>query len=172
MFERIKKRHGKIVNFDPSKITSAIAKAGRATAQFGEEEARKLTDNVIRLAREMRLGPIPEVEQIQDIVEKALLASPFRKTAKAYIPYREQLAGIRAIATKASVDLVERYIRKMDWRIRENSNMSYSLQRLNGHISSTITSEYWLNRIYPMRSVMPTRMEFFISTTSTFSHRL
>jgi ribonucleoside-triphosphate reductase (formate) len=50
---------------------------------------------------------------------------------------------------KASVDLVENYIQKMDWKINENSNMCYSLQGLNNYISSDITSEYWLNRIYP-----------------------
>jgi ribonucleoside-triphosphate reductase (formate) len=95
------------------------------------------------------LGPIPDVEEIQDIVERVLLDSPFSKTAKAYILYREQHAQIRAIAIKASVDLVENYIQNLDWKINENSNMSYSLQGLNNYISSDITSEYWLNCIYP-----------------------
>lgn len=73
----------------------------------------------------------------------------FHKTAKAYILYREQHAQIRAIAIKASVDLVENYIQNLDWKINENSNMSYSIQGLNNFIASDITSEYWLNRIYP-----------------------
>jgi ribonucleoside-triphosphate reductase len=89
------------------------------------------------------------VEEIQDIVERVLLDSPFYKTAKAYILYREQHAQIRAIVASASVDLVENYIQKLDWKINENSNMCYSLQGLNNYISSDITSEYWLNRIYP-----------------------
>jgi len=149
MFENIEKRDGRIVEFDSSKITSAIAKAGKATGEFGEREARKLTLKVLTLAHELRLSPLPEVEEIQDIVERVLLDSPFYKTAKAYILYREQHAQIRAIATKASVDLVENYIQKLDWKIRENSNMRYSLQGLNNYISSDVTSEYWLNRIYP-----------------------
>ncbi|MGD2127265.1 MAG: ribonucleoside triphosphate reductase, partial [Desulfobacteraceae bacterium] len=66
-----------------------------------------------------------------------------------YILYREQHAQIRAIVARASVDLVENYIQKLDWKINENSNMSYSLQGLNNYISSDVTSEYWLNRIYP-----------------------
>ena len=149
MFEQIKKRDGRIVEFDSSKITGAIAKAGKATGEFGEREARKLTMRVLTLAHELRLGSLPEVEEVQDIVERVLLDSPFYKTAKAYILYREQHAQIRNIATKASVDLVEHYIEKLDWKIKENSNMSYSLQGLNNYISSDVTSEYWLNRIYP-----------------------
>jgi anaerobic ribonucleoside-triphosphate reductase len=149
VFEEIKKRHGSAVEFDSSKITTAIAKAGKATGEFEERDARKLTLRVLTLAHELRLDPIPEVEEIQDIVERVLLDSPFYKTAKAYILYREQHAQIRKIATKASIDLVEHYIRKLDWKIKENSNMCYSLQGLNNYISSDVTSEYWLNSIYP-----------------------
>ena len=149
MFENIKKRDGRVVPFDSSKITSAIAKAGKATGEFEDREAKKLTLRVLTLAHELRLGPLPEVEEIQDIVERVLLDSPFYKTAKAYILYREQHAQIRNIATRASVSLVENYIEKLDWKIKENSNMSYSLQGLNNYISSDVTSEYWLNRIYP-----------------------
>ncbi len=149
MFEEIKKRNGRIVEFDSSKITAAIAKAGRAADEFGQREARKLTLRVLTLAHELRLGPLPEVEEIQDIVERVLLDSPYYKSAKSYILYREQHAQIRSIATKANVDLVDHYLAKLDWKIKENSNMSYSLQGLNNYISSDITSEYWLNRIYP-----------------------
>ena len=149
VFEQIKKRDGRIVEFDSSKITGAIAKAGKASGEFGEREARKLTMRVLTLAHELRLGSLPDVEEVQDIVERVVLDSPFYKTAKAYILYREQHAQIRNIATKASVDLVEHYIQKLDWKIKENSNMAYSLQGLNNYISSDVTSEYWLNRIYP-----------------------
>ncbi|MDO9567030.1 MAG: ribonucleoside triphosphate reductase [Candidatus Desulfaltia sp.] len=149
MLEKIKKRDKRIVPFDSSKITAAIAKAGGATEEFGEKEAKKLTLRVLTLAHELHLDPAPEVEEIQDIVERVLLDSPFYKTAKAYIIYREQHAQIRNIATKANVDLVDTYIQKLDWKIKENSNMCYSLQGLNNYISSDITKEYWLNRIYP-----------------------
>ena len=149
VFEKIKKRDGRIVDFDSSKITAAIAQAGHVTGEFYEREAKKLTLRVLTLAHQLRSGPIPEVEEIQDIVERVLLDSPYYKTAKAYILYREQHAQIRQIATKANVDLVNYYIDKMDWKIKENSNMSYSLQGLNNYISSEVTSEYWLNSIYP-----------------------
>ena len=149
MFENIKKRDGRVVEFDSTKITTAIAQAGKATGEFEEREAKKLTLRVITLAHELRLDPSPEVEEIQDIVERVLLDSPFHKTAKAYILYREQHAQIRKISTKASIDLVEHYLDKLDWKIKENSNMCYSLQGLNNYISSDVTSEYWLNSIYP-----------------------
>jgi len=149
VFETIKKRDGRIVAFDSSKITAAIAKAGQVTGEFDHREARKLTLRVLTLAHELRLGDVPEVEEIQDIVERVLLDSPFYKTAKAYILYREQHAQIRNLTTRAHIDLVEHYIEQLDWKVKENSNMSYSLQGLNNYISSDITAEYWLNRIYP-----------------------
>ncbi|RLC31595.1 MAG: ribonucleoside triphosphate reductase, partial [Deltaproteobacteria bacterium] len=149
MVEKIKKRNNSVAEFDSSKITTAIAKAGKATGEFSEREARKLTLRVLTLLHELRLGPVPEVEDIQDIVERVLLDSPYYKTAKAYILYREQHAQIRKITTKVSVDLVEHYISRLDWKIKENSNMCYSLQGLNNYISSDVTAEYWLNKIYP-----------------------
>jgi len=149
LFEQIKNRNGSVIEFDSSKITVAIAEAGKATGTFEEREARKLTLRVLTLAHELRLGPVPEVEEIQDIVERVLLDSPFYKAAKAYILYRDQHARIRQMATRANVDLVDHYIQKLDWKIKENSNMCYSLQGLNNYISSDVTSEYWLNSIYP-----------------------
>ncbi len=149
MFEKIKKRDGRVADFDSSKISDAIAKAASATGEFDEREARKLTLKVITLARELRLGRCPDVEEIQDIVERILLDSPFYKTAKAYIIYREQHNQIRRITIREHVELMDSYIRKMDWKVKENSNMSYSLQGLNNFISSDITAEYWLNSIYP-----------------------
>ena len=149
MFENIKKRDGKVVKFDSSRITSAIARAAKATGEFDESEAKKLTRRVLTLAHEFCLGPIPEVEEIQDIVERVLFESSYYETAKAYILYRQQHAQIRNIATRAKAYLVENYLLNLDWKIKENSNMSYSLQGLNNYISSDVTSEYWLNRIYP-----------------------
>ncbi len=149
MFEKIKKRDGRIADFNSTKITDAIAKAGRATGEFDEREAKKQTLKVITLARDLRLGSRPEVEEIQDIVERILLDSPFYKTAKAYIIYREQHHQIRQITIRENVDLMDSYIRKIDWKVKENSNMTYSLQGLNNFISSDVTAEYWLNSIYP-----------------------
>ncbi|MCS7180677.1 MAG: ribonucleoside triphosphate reductase [bacterium] len=149
MFKKIIKRDGRIVDFDSSKITNAILKAGQATGEFGIEIAKKLTIKVLDLALEIIKDKIPTVEEIQDIVEEVLLTSPYKKTAKAYIIYREQHARIREITTKASLDLVDKYLNQIDWRVKENSNMSFSLQGLNNYVSSEITKTYWLNHIYP-----------------------
>lgn len=149
MFEKIKKRNGEVVNFDASKITNAIFKAGQATGEFGIDVAKKLTLRVLDIAIDVIGEKIPTVEEIQDIVEEVLISSPYKKTAKAYIIYRDQHAKIREITTKASLDLVDQYLRKVDWRVNENSNMSFSLQGLNNYVSSEITKTYWLNNIYP-----------------------
>ena len=81
---------------------------------------------------------ITAVEEIQDLVEEVLLASPYKKTAKAYILYRDQHARIREMVAKADLDLIESYLERLDWKVQENSNMSYSLQGLNNYISSEV----------------------------------
>ncbi|MCK4453020.1 ribonucleoside triphosphate reductase, partial [candidate division WOR-3 bacterium] len=92
MFEKIRKRNGMIVKFDADKITKAIAEAGTATSEFDKKIAQNLTLKVLSLAQQVITHKIPTVEQIQDIVEEVLLSSPYRKTAKAYIIYRDQHA--------------------------------------------------------------------------------
>jgi anaerobic ribonucleoside-triphosphate reductase len=145
---RIRKRDHRLVPFESSKITSAILKAGRATGEFKEDTARRLTIRVIGLAQMVFLNTVPTVEEIQDMVEEVLLASPFKRTAKAYILYRDRHAGIREMVKKADLDLIERYLERLDWKVRENSNMAYSLQGLNNYISSEVSKTYWLNKIY------------------------
>ena len=149
MFSSIVKRDGRVVEFNPSKITDAIAKAGKATGEFDYETAKRLTIRVLDLAYRLIGERNPTVEEIQDIVEEVLLNSTFKKTAKAYILYREQHAQIRKLKNKADVELVDNYLDKLDWEVKENSNMSYSLQGLNNYVSSAITKTYWLNKIYP-----------------------
>ncbi|MEE8597022.1 MAG: ribonucleoside triphosphate reductase [bacterium] len=150
MFEKIKKRNGMIVKFDADKITKAIADAGIATSEFDKKIAQNLTLKVLSLAQQVITHKIPTVEQIQDIVEEVLLSSPYRKTAKAYIIYRDQHARIREITAKANVNIVDQYLGQNDWQVNENSNMTFSLQGLNNYISSEISKIYWLNKIYPV----------------------
>jgi ribonucleoside-triphosphate reductase len=147
----IKKRNGQIVPFDAGKITGAIAKAGAASGELNQLKAHQLMLKTLACAQALYGGSIPDVEQLQDIVEEVLLGSPFRKTAKAYILYREQRAQMRNLISKANIELMDGYLQKMDWRVRENSNMGFSLQGLNNYLSSDLTSEYWLNKIYSPR---------------------
>lgn len=148
-FKGIVKRNGEKVDFNSRKITDAITKAAKTTGEFQEDVAKMLTIKVLSLAGQLELGEAPTVEQIQDIVEEVLLASPYKKTAKAYILYREQRKGIRQITSKFNVDLVDQYLSKSDWQVKENSNMGFSLQGLNNYISSEVSKIYWLNKIYP-----------------------
>jgi ribonucleoside-triphosphate reductase len=149
MFKKIRKRNGKIVRFDMEKITNAIARAGKATGEFDGKIAQNLTQKVTDLTRKTIKSDIPNVEQIQDIVESILMASPYCKTAKAYIVYRDQHAKIREITSRSNSKIVDEYLKQNDWQINENSNMSFSLQGLNNYISSGISKTYWLNKIYP-----------------------
>ena len=149
MYSQIKKRSGQIVSFDEEKISITIAKAGKATGEFKTEEANKLTKKVLICAEKIIKDAIPHVEQIQDIIEDVLLHSRYKKTAKAYILYRDQHKQLRDIANSVNNSLVEKYLDKSDWQVKENSNMSYSLQGLNNYISSEVSKNYWLNKIYP-----------------------
>ncbi len=149
MFSMIRKRCGDIVSFDKSKIANAIAMAGAATGEFNLEMAEILTLRVVNLALQVISDEIPEVEKIQDIVEEVLLASPYKRSAKAYIIYRDQHTRIRELVSTAGVNLIDQYLEKLDWQVKENSNMAYSLQGLNNYIASEVSKTYWLNKIYP-----------------------
>jgi len=146
---KIRKRDGKLVDFKQEKITKAISKAFIATKEGGMKEAEKLSDKVIELLKKRIKQEVPSVEQVQDIVEEVLISSPFKKTAKAYIIYRDQHAKIREIENKMQIDLVDQYLNEIDWQVKENSNMSYSLQGLNNYLASEVSKTYWLNKIYP-----------------------
>lgn len=148
LFPAIRKRDQRDEPFDAGKITNAILKAGRATGEFDKPEARRLTVRVLSLAQVVFESVPPTVEEIQDLVEEVLLASPYKKTAKAYILYRDQHARIREMVKKADLELIENYLEKLDWQVQENSNMAYSLQGLNNYISSEVSKTYWLNKIY------------------------
>lgn len=149
MFTKIKKRDGKVVPFDLQKIEIAIAKAGKATGEFDPSVAQELAKQVLETAEQKLTTKVPSVEEIQDIVEEVLIASPYKITAKDYIIYRDQHAKVREIVSQAGIDLIDGYIRQLDWKVYENSNMAFSLQGLHNYISSETSKIYWLNKIYP-----------------------
>ena len=95
MFKKIVKRDGKIANFDPEKITEAIAKAGLSTEEFKYDRAKQLADKAVKRAEETIKRRTPSVEQIQDIVEQVLMESAFKRTAKEYITFRQERNRIR-----------------------------------------------------------------------------
>ena len=149
MFQKIVKRDNRIVKFDKRKIESAILKAGEASGEFSQDEAKRLADIVLRKAKIILRDKTPTVEEIQDIVEIVLLNSVYKQTAKLYILYREQHHYIREIRETGDLTLIDSYIKQNDWKVKENSNMSYSLQGLNNYIASKISKVYWLRKLYP-----------------------
>ncbi|MCK4553384.1 ribonucleoside triphosphate reductase, partial [Candidatus Parcubacteria bacterium] len=147
---QIRKRSGEIVDFTQDKITSAIFKATEAVGKPDKKLAEKLSGQVVKILNEkFHSRSIPAVEEIQDIVEEILIKNRQIKIAKSYILYRDQRTRLREMSLMInSNDLMRGYLQKSDWRVKENSNMSYSLQGLNNHIASAISSNYWLNKVY------------------------
>ena len=148
MYKSIKKRDGRTAKFDRKKIEKAIERAGLETGEFDAAQAVELTDKVLGVLETRNQKRLPSVEDIQDIVEDALIDSKFKKTAKAYIIYRDQHKKLREITSNAHVDLIDKYLENLDWKVNENSNMGYSLQGLNNYVSAEITKTYWLDKIY------------------------
>jgi ribonucleoside-triphosphate reductase len=147
----VRKRDGRLDAFDPERITIAIWKAAKAVGGKDRETSKRLSEDVTKeLARRFGDEGVPTVEEIQDLVEKTLIENGHARTAKAYILYRKQHQDIRELASLlSSIDLIDQYLQLEDWRVRENSNMSYSLQGLNNYLSSTMIAKYWTTRIYP-----------------------
>lgn len=149
---QIQKRDGRITDFNQQKITEAIHKSLTASGQGNGPQAKKVSAKVLDfLNRRFRKGEIPKVEEVQDVVEEVLILEGFVETAKAYILYREQRRRVRegTTAIDEAVQMVDKYIQELDWQVKENANMAYSLQGLNHYITSAVTKKYWLDRIYP-----------------------
>ncbi|MBM7557304.1 anaerobic ribonucleoside-triphosphate reductase [Halanaerobacter jeridensis] len=152
MINYIKKRNGDKVKFKKDKIKTAVLKAAKAVEMENEQMAEEVTNEVVSYLKIFyKEEGTPSVEQVQDLVEKTLIEDGYSDIAKAYILYRDQHSKIRN--TKQlfddALDAVSSYLDRSDWKVKENSNMGYSLQGLNNHISSEVTAQYWLQEIYP-----------------------
>ncbi len=152
MISKVEKRNGEKVDFDIGKIENAVFKALTTSNQGGKETAKEVSDEVFDLLlRRFSREEVPHVEDIQDIVEEVLIDQGLSEAAKSYILYREKRREIREIKGEfdESSNLVEDYIDELDWQVKENANMTYSLQGLNQYVTSHVSKEYWLNKIYP-----------------------
>ncbi|HZK86511.1 MAG TPA: ribonucleoside triphosphate reductase [Syntrophomonas sp.] len=161
---RIKKRDGRVVTFEQDKIAQAIFKAAKAVGGKDYQVAQELSDKVVEIAQYVDDDEIATVEGIQDLVEKVLVKNGHYKTAKAYILYRRQHDSLReANQLLFNNKIIANYLDRNDWRIKENSNMTYSLQGMNFHISSLIVSQYWQDQIYtPQMKEMQSSGDFHI----------
>jgi anaerobic ribonucleoside-triphosphate reductase len=152
MLEFIRKRDGRLVPFEEEKITAAIQKSVRAVGGSNMQQAAGIARQVVGILEVIyKDDRIPTVENVQDLVEKILIENGHAKTAKAFILYRQQHAALRETRTfiKEAIDSIDSYLTQEDWRVNENANMGYSLQGLNNHVAANITSNYWLNKVYP-----------------------
>ena len=148
---RVNKRDGKIVDFDISKITDAIKKAFEACdRQFNENIIDFLALKVTSDFEPKVQDNLVNVEDIQDSVETVLVQAGYADVAKAYILYRRQREKLRNM--KSTIldykDLVDKYVKNIDWRVKENSTVTYSVGGLILSNSGAITANYWLSEIY------------------------
>ncbi len=149
---QIRKRDGRIVDFAQEKITKAIWGAAQAVGGKDRGLAERLSNRVVSLLEERFPEEIPGVEDVQDLVEKVLIEEGHARTAKAYILYRRQHESLRKIKTTfVEVEkIVSGYLSQIDWRVRENSNIGYSMSGLMLHVAGSVVADYTLDRIYSM----------------------
>ena len=150
MFQ-VEKRDGTIAEFQMKKITDAIGKAfGAKDMQFSDDMLQMLALRVTAdFQSKIKDGKI-SVESIQDSVENVLIQCGYAEVAKAYILYRKQREKIRNM--KSTIvdykEIVDSYVKVEDWRVKENSTVTYSVGGLILSNSGAITANYWLSEIY------------------------
>ena len=148
---RVTKRDGTIAEFDIAKISSAITKAFDA---MGKQYHPSVIDMLaLRVTAEFEpkiKDELVAVEDIQDCVEKVLSEAGYADVAKAYILYRKQREKVRNVGSALLnyKDLVDNYLQINDWRVKENSTVTYSVGGLILSNSGAITANYWLSEIY------------------------
>jgi len=150
-FQNISKRDGTLAPFNSEKIYSAILKAGTSTGDFGEAESSLLTAQVLKVLKHKFSESVPNVEQIQDVVEQVLISANYFATAKAYILYRDKRNTARA-DKKVKIDVessINEYLEKLDWRVNANANQGYSNGGLILNVSGKVMANYWLSHVYP-----------------------
>jgi len=149
---RIRRRNGRLAKFDQERITTAIYQAVTAVSEEDGKLSQKLSNQVVKILNRRFKGVVPTVEDVQNIVEEVLIRADLTEIAKAYIIYREQRRKLRETikVTNESLGMVDQYLKEVDWEVKENANMTYSLQGLNNYISNGVTKRYWFEKVYPL----------------------
>ena len=148
---QVVKRDGAVVDFDIAKISAAITKAFEAqNKQYHKTVIDFLALNVTADFEKKVKDDLVQVEDIQDSVESVLIKGGYGDVAKAYILYRRQREKIRNL--KSTIldykEIVDSYVKVTDWRVKENSTVTYSVGGLILSNSGAITANYWLSEIY------------------------
>lgn len=159
----VRKRDGRVVPFDESRILLAIESAFKADAGLaaenalsGEAQAAALqaANDVVRtvVSRTVK-GEALEIEAIQDLVEARLMQSGYHRVAKRYILYREERRKTRLARDLGeplvpTVSSIDEYLSATDWRVNANANQGYSLGGLILNVAGKVTANYWLHHVY------------------------
>ena len=147
---KVIKRDGSKVLFDISKITKAITKAFKSVdRKYDESQINLLALSVTSKFDSKIQNDAISVEDIQDCVEKTLMETGFTDVAKSYILYRKNHEKLRNTNTLLDYKkIVDNYIHVNDWRVKENSTVTYSIGGLILSNSGAITANYWLSEVY------------------------
>jgi len=150
MIKSIRKRDGRVVDYNIEKIENAIAKA-MLSLGYGEiKDVKKMAKLTELYLNEKFVEKIPNVEDIQDIVENVLMKNGYEDVAKAYIIYRRDHEKIRNVGETLLdyKETIDKYLKLADWRVKENSTVTYSVGGLILSNSGAITANYWLSDVY------------------------
>ncbi len=148
---QVKKRNGKVAEFNIAKISNAIEHAFDACEkQYNRDVLDFLALKVTADFQNKIVDGLVAVEDIQDSVENVLVQAGYSDVAKAYILYRRQHEKLRNLKNTFLdyKDVVDSYVKEIDWRVKENSTVTYSVGGLILSNSGAITANYWLSEIY------------------------
>ena len=148
---KVKKRDGRLVDFDQERITTGIFKAAESVGGDDRKRAKVVSDEVVkRLIEKHKDEKFVSTDNIALLLKETLKDMGHGKTAVAFelfVDLKNKVKNIKSLID--AEQLVKGYIKEEDWRVKENSNMAYSWQGLNNHISSSVQANYWLHTIYP-----------------------
>ena len=152
IIQKLRKRDGRIVDFDLNRIVLAASKALKAAGTGNDKIAGKIGQDVLdALIKQNPEDGIADIEKVQDAVEQAFIRRGLSKAAKAYILYRaqhEKMRGHKQLMLDVQ-ELMTSYLGHEDWRVNENSNAGYSYASLLNHVSGAVVANYTLANIYP-----------------------
>lgn len=151
MIKFVKKKDGRLEEFDKEKIKRGIFKAVKAAGGNDKEKSDKIADVIItKLEEKFKSSDIVKYLDILDIIEETLIKNGHDKTARAFIlhRYRDQMYRKPEQTDKDNI-MMKHFLDKTDWTIKENANTNYSLSAMNFNLAQKLTQNYWLTEIYP-----------------------
>ena len=143
---KVVKRNGEIVPFSKEKLVGSIWKAAERIGGDDPKLSEEIADSVIKKIKKVKIS----TQEIYDLLMKELQDRQHFKTMASYNLHRDLSHKIRNVKSLIDAhELIDGYIGTTDWRVNENSNMAYSWQGLNNHISGAVQANYWLYKLYP-----------------------